>query len=907
MMDCLCPAPRALACRVVLLDERDLLHEMQDNSTGQALLDVVFRHLDLLETAYFGLRYVDQDNQTHWLDAGRKLRRQLRGSDSHTFYFGVKFYAADPCKLLEEITRYQLFLQLKQDVLRGRLPVGFDLAAELAAYVLQSELGDYDPRRHGPGYVSEFRLLAHQTPELEARAVEIHRTLTGISPAQAELSYLDKVKWLDMYGVDLHPVLGEDSVEYFLGLAPSGLLLLRGKHTVANYYWPRVSKLYYRGRYFMLRVADKNNETLTYGFESPTRAACRHLWRCCSDHHAFFRLQQTSPASADMFALGSRLRNSGKVSRPRPPPAFTRTPSRRISRPPSAYSSLLDVPKLEDLRIKDCPPEVKQPTSVNRPNSISGEGLVYEAGCAAGGGGGSPRSTRSAPARRGLYAASPSATRPPPAPRHRSASVDSQSSNDSRSNRKHRHRSRRQQSDAESELSRGSGRSGRSGRRHRRHRSRHKLDSGSERDDSQPDTKEYELVDSESQWKEVLRQTTAGSGVQVASVRRSQMEPETGTHRSSHRPRRHRKHRSRSGSPNEKKWLPTELKQHLEFSLVDTAGMTEEQLKEIPYTVVQTSHARQTKLRTSSKHRQGEHGSLSRREKNSGSLVKSNQDIHNQGSLRSSSSTLSTHKNNDKHGRRAYSGYEEQLLRSGEDFLHNGYKGPPTPVSSNNNPYSPVTNSNSNSSSGELISGSARVSHEHTDSGLGADQDYAYSSERSSDSAKCGAGGSGGTVPVSRQWTLGTGAGCAGYAGRAGAGAGAGLARRPPAAPRTRMSASGSQRSLLSVASDSATSRRARDLTQRYPHPADSGFSLFRHASNNNIMVGESGSLARRYARPSRESRDGRDCNANVPRTHARLAHHAHAHHAHHAHVRHDNTLDIILKPLIESTQLQST
>lgn len=51
---------------------------------------------------------------------------------------------------------------------------------------------------------------------------------------------------------------------------------------------------------------------------------------------------------------------------------------------------------------------------------------------------------------------------------------------------RHKHRSRRQQSDAESELSRGSGRSG---RRHRRHRSRHKHESGSERDDSQPDTK----------------------------------------------------------------------------------------------------------------------------------------------------------------------------------------------------------------------------------------------------------------------------------------------------------------------------------------------------------------------------------------------------------------------------------
>ncbi|KAI5640579.1 FERM central domain-containing protein [Phthorimaea operculella] len=848
-MDCLCPAPRTLACRVVLLDERELLHEIQDNSTGQALLDVVFRHLDLLETAYFGLRYVDQDSQTHWLDAGKRLKRQLRGSDSHTFYFGVKFYAADPCKLLEEITRYQLFLQLKQDVLRGRLPVNFDLAAELAAFVLQSELGDYDPRRHLNGYVSEFRLLAHQTPELEARAADIHRTLTGISPAQAELSYLDKVKWLDMYGVDLHPVLGEDSVEYFLGLAPSGLLLLRGKHTVANYYWPRVSKLYYKGRYFMLRVADKNNETSTYGFESPTRAACRHLWRCCSDHHTFFRLQQTSPASADIFALGSRLRNSGRGTRPRPPPTFTRTPSRRMSRPSHvSHTSLHDVPKLEDLRIKDCPPEVKQPTSVHRPNSCSGEMLGVENPP---GPGGSPRSTRSAPARRGL------------------------------SNRKHKHRSRRQQSDAESEMSRGSGRSG---RKHRRHRSRHKHESGSERDDGQPNTKEYELIESESQWKEVLRQQNANSGVQVASVRRSQMEPEVGTHRSSHRHRRHRKHRSRSGSPNEKKWLPSELKQHLEFSLVDTTGMTEEQLKEIPYTVVQTSHARQTKLRTSSKHRQTEHGSLARRDRSSSSH-KSNHDNHQIGSLRSNSSTISTHRSNsEKHGRRVYPSYDE-TARPGDDFLtNNGYRG-------------------------NLI-GSARVSHEHTDSGLGADQDYAYSSERSSDSAKCGAGGS--TAPVSRQWMMAGSGGAGGVGGMTGSALGrlseAMVARRPPVGPaRARASATGSQRSLLSVASDSATSRRPRDLAPRhYPHPADSGFSLFRHASNNNILVGESGSLARRYARPSRDTRDPRDqrdprdlrdprdCNANLARTHMRPHH------------RHDNTLDIILKPLIESTQLQS-
>lgn len=307
-MDCFCTKVYSVHCKIVFLDETELVHEIQNNSNGQALLEVVFRHLNLLETAYFGLRYLDQNGQTHWLDPSKKLNKQIKGPDPYTLYFGVKFYAADPCKLLEEITRYQFFLQIKQDILQGRLLVPFELASELGAYILQSELGDHDPRRHSPGYVSEFRFLPNQSVELEMRIAELHQTLVGQLPAQAELNYLDKVKWLENYGVDLHPVLGEDHVEYFLGLTPSGIIVLRNKNTVGNYYWPRITKIYFKGRYFMLRVTDKNNDECTYGFETPSKSACKHLWKCCVEHHAFFRLVQVTPTTPDIFALGSRFR-----------------------------------------------------------------------------------------------------------------------------------------------------------------------------------------------------------------------------------------------------------------------------------------------------------------------------------------------------------------------------------------------------------------------------------------------------------------------------------------------------------------------------------------------------------------------------------------------------------------------
>ncbi|XP_060528153.1 band 4.1-like protein 4 [Cylas formicarius] len=729
-MECFCSKSVSVHCKIVFLDETELVHELQSNSTGQALLDIVFRHLNLLETAYFGLRFLDQNGQTHWLDPSKKLNKQIKGPDPYTLYFGVKFYAADPCKLLEEITRYQFFLQIKQDILQGRLLVPFELTAELGAYILQSELGDYDPRRHGYGYVSEFRFLPNQSVELEMRIAELHQTLVGQLPSQAEINYLDKVKWLEMYGVDLHPVLGEDHVEYFLGLTPSGIVVLRNKNTVGNYYWPRITKIYFKGRYFMLRVTDKNNDECTYGFETPSKSACKHLWKCCVEHHAFFRLVQVPPTTPDIFALGSRFRYSGRTEkqavrdaqmRLRQPPTFSRNPSRRFQKRTlgnneihlaneSAYKSY--IPKQELKHISLPLPADNCESSYNSATLKSNmTNNKYD----------SPRSTRSAPwsqpHSKGLYNSSV-----PPSPRsvrsgsrYRSSSVDSQSSNDSRSCKKRRHRSRT--SDNESELSKSSNKSK---RKHRRRKSKSRRDSGSEFESKSLDNRKsrsksdnyYELVDSELQWQEVQMKNQSrdsnSNSIQQANVVSSRSRghekskqhssPDYGT---GNRPRKHRKHRSRSRSPSESKsWLTDELKKHLEFDLVDTSGMSDLQLREIPYTVVKTNYSTHVKLKSPNLNKSDINNVSSY------SFQFRDKSLHDQPSLVNEAMTNFSFPDDNN----------SEILKVSDHMKHNFYNG-------SQSTHSSIYSNQINGPMQENFSNFHRVQHEHSDSGLGVEQD----------------------------------------------------------------------------------------------------------------------------------------------------------------------------------------
>uniref|UniRef100_A0A673U3C2 Protein 4.1 n=1 Tax=Suricata suricatta TaxID=37032 RepID=A0A673U3C2_SURSU len=316
---------------------------LQKHAKGQDLLKRVCEHLNLLEEDYFGLAIWDNATSKTWLDSAKEIKKQVRGVPWN-FTFNVKFYPPDPAQLTEDITRYYLCLQLRQDIVAGRLPCSFATLALLGSYTIQSELGDYDPELHGADYVSDFKLAPNQTKELEEKVMELHKSYRSMTPAQADLEFLENAKKLSMYGVDLHKAKDLEGVDIILGVCSSGLLVYKDKLRINRFPWPKVLKISYKRSSFFIKIRPGEQEQYesTIGFKLPSYRAAKKLWKVCVEHHTFFRLTSTDTIPKSKFlALGSKFRYSGRTQAQtrqasalidRPAPHFERTASKRASR-----------------------------------------------------------------------------------------------------------------------------------------------------------------------------------------------------------------------------------------------------------------------------------------------------------------------------------------------------------------------------------------------------------------------------------------------------------------------------------------------------------------------------------------------------------------------------------------------
>uniref|UniRef100_A0A8I5ZVK0 Erythrocyte membrane protein band 4.1-like 3 n=1 Tax=Rattus norvegicus TaxID=10116 RepID=A0A8I5ZVK0_RAT len=333
--------PKSMQCKVTLLDGSEYGCDVDKRSRGQVLFDKVCEHLNLLEKDYFGLTYRDAENQKNWLDPAKEIKKQIRSGAWH-FSFNVKFYPPDPAQLSEDITRYYLCLQLRDDIVSGRLPCSFVTLALLGSYTVQSELGDYDPDECGNDYISEFRFAPNHTKELEDKVIELHKSHRGMTPAEAEMHFLENAKKLSMYGVDLHHAKDSEGVEIMLGVCASGLLIYRDRLRINRFAWPKVLKISYKRNNFYIKIRPGEFEQFesTIGFKLPNHRAAKRLWKVCVEHHTFFRLLLPEAPPKKFLTLGSKFRYSGRTQAQtrrasalidRPAPYFERSSSKRYT------------------------------------------------------------------------------------------------------------------------------------------------------------------------------------------------------------------------------------------------------------------------------------------------------------------------------------------------------------------------------------------------------------------------------------------------------------------------------------------------------------------------------------------------------------------------------------------------
>ncbi|KAM6991763.1 band 4.1-like protein 2 isoform 4-T4 [Tautogolabrus adspersus] len=335
---------KLVVCHVNLLDGTDFSCEVEKRAKGQFLFFKVCEHLNLMEKDYFGLSYTDSHEQKCWLDPTKEIKRQIR-SNNWQFVFNVKFYPPDPSLLTEDITRYLLCLQLREDVATGRLPCSFVTHALLGSYTLQAEFGDYEPDQPRPlDYISQRTFAPNQNKEMEEKILELHKSHRGMTPALADTQFLENAKKLSMYGVDLHQAKDSEGVDIMLGVCANGLLVYKDRLRINRFAWPKILKISYKRNNFYIKIRPGETEQFesTVGFKLQNHRSAKRLWKVCVENHSFFRLNTPEPPTKARFlTLGSKFRYSGRTQAQtrvasslidRPAPNFERTSSKRISR-----------------------------------------------------------------------------------------------------------------------------------------------------------------------------------------------------------------------------------------------------------------------------------------------------------------------------------------------------------------------------------------------------------------------------------------------------------------------------------------------------------------------------------------------------------------------------------------------
>ena len=337
---------KLITCKIQMLDNTEMIFNIPKKSLGHELYERVFFNLNIVEKSYFGIRYLGENGIRHWLNQDKKVKSQIKGKPPYNLTFNVKFFVLEPRQLLDEITKYQFYLQVKKNIASGDLKCPYDTCVILCALVIQSELGDFDADNHFPATISEFRFCPEQSEEMEQDIFEKFKELRGYNPAQAEMKYLELAKNLDMYGADLHKGIGEDGGEYQIGLTPIGVTMFEDNEIVGNFWWQNILKIdFSKKKLRFLVLDDEDNEVrkdFIFQFTFKSSKVCKFLWESTVEWHSFYRLIVVSTKKQsrkqNFFRTTSKFTYTGKTAyqasmqrKVRRATSFERNPSQRFA------------------------------------------------------------------------------------------------------------------------------------------------------------------------------------------------------------------------------------------------------------------------------------------------------------------------------------------------------------------------------------------------------------------------------------------------------------------------------------------------------------------------------------------------------------------------------------------------
>ncbi|XP_040895729.1 FERM, ARHGEF and pleckstrin domain-containing protein 2 isoform X3 [Toxotes jaculatrix] len=308
---------RGLQIRVQVLDDSQDFFDIDPKAFGQALLSEVFHRGNLIESDYFGLEFQNMQMNWVWLEPTKPIVKQVRRPTNTLFRLSVKFFPPDPGQLQEEYTRYLFSLQMKRDLMEGRLICTENTGALLASHLVQSEIGDYDDEAD-VDFLRMNRLLPYQE-KVQERIMELHRRHLGQTPAESDFQILEIARKLEMYGVRFHPAADREGTRINLAVAHMGLQVFQGNTKINTFNWSKIRKLSFKRKRFLIKlhpeVHGPHQDTLEFMMAS--RDQCKIFWKICVEYHSFFRLfDQPQPKSkAMLFTRGSSFRYSGRTQK----------------------------------------------------------------------------------------------------------------------------------------------------------------------------------------------------------------------------------------------------------------------------------------------------------------------------------------------------------------------------------------------------------------------------------------------------------------------------------------------------------------------------------------------------------------------------------------------------------------